>query len=63
MTKRYKPGQFVSMGGKLCRVKRCIFACSCCEMYEDCEEELSTECLHKLGNLNHPEPIKPKRQG
>ena len=66
MAKRYKPGQFVSIGGKLCRVKCCIspwYTCSMCEISDDCGEKLSTECRHKLGNFNYPEPIKPKRQG
>lgn len=66
MAKRYKPGQFVSIDGKLCRVKRGISpwdVCITCEMSGYCEEKLTTECFHKLGDLNYPEPIKPKRQG
>ena len=58
MFNEYKPGQFVSIGGKLCRVKRCFYACSCCEMSNDCGAEVSTECMRKLGDHNYPELIK-----
>jgi hypothetical protein len=65
---KYKPGQFVSFGGKLCRVKRyqgVLNACFICKMWEICmKERLLPECKHKLGQRNYPEPIsKPKRQG
>lgn len=59
MAKKYKPGQFVSIGGKLCRVKRrCIFPCSLCVMRTNCTNELTIECSYKLGDSNYPEPVK-----
>lgn len=65
--KEYKPGQFVSIGGKLCRVKPyqgVLVACHRCKMLDDCiMKKLLSECVYKLGMHNYPEPIKPKRQG
>lgn len=64
---KYKLGQFVSIGGKLCRVRHyqgAINACFKCKMIEICmKERLLPECKYKLGQRNYPEPIKPMRQG
>jgi len=68
--KQYKPGQFVSIGGKLARVYRrnpAFCACDCCkEVNGDeypCDKnhndfDISWECAMKLGFYYYPKLIK-----
>lgn len=67
--KRYKPGQFVSLGGKLYRVKRAkskplmVFACAACNHKCIGNDKLYTDCIEKLPGRYYPVEVKPKRQG
>lgn len=66
MAKEYKPGQFVSICGKLHRVKEAEPTCTQC-LYNKSpyigEKIACGDCIGKLGLHHYPEPIKPKRQG
>ena len=68
MAKRYKPGQFCSLGGKLYRVKRrAIVGSACAECGYKCfgndRDTLFSDCAIKLPSSCYPVEIKPKRQG
>lgn len=65
MAKEYKPGQFVSIWGKLHRVKEAESTCTQC-LYNKSpyigEKIACEDCIGKLRLHQYPEPI-PKRQG
>lgn len=68
MVKKYKPGQFISLGGKLYRVsKPCTTGvCRTCPIHTfSCP--IAKECVIKLPvnykGGSYPIPLKPKRQG
>ena len=68
MAKRYKPGQFCSLGGKLYRVKkRAVFGSTCAACGYKCvgsdHDSLFSDCATKLPHFCYPVEIKPKRQG
>lgn len=79
MAKRYKPGQFCSLGGTLYRIKKRptmvtpCFACGykCCggvgerykRQYKPNYDQLFRDCATKLPGSCYPVEIKPKRQG
>ena len=65
--KQYKPGQFVSIGGKRARVYRrnpAFFTCECCEEVNEhsctCNINMNIprECGRKLGLYYYPKFIK-----
>lgn len=69
MAKKYKPGQFVSICGKLHRVKKTEWGdITCMQCQYDKSPRIGKEiacddCTDKLLYKQYPEPIKPKRQG
>lgn len=70
MAKQYKPGQFVSICGKLHRVKKAkleewtCFRCPYCKLPRIGKKRIACDdCCAKLLSKQYPEPIKPKRQG
>ena len=68
MAKKYKPGQFCSLGGTLYRVKkRPAMIASCWACGYKCggglNDQLSRDCEAKLPGPCYPVEIKPKRQG
>lgn len=66
MAKKYKPGQFCSLGGKLYRVKkRATFGSTCAACGYKCvgNHQLFRHCATKLPGCCYPVEIKPKRQG
>lgn len=64
MAKQYKPGQFVSICGKLHRVKEAEPTCSQCQYAKKSpyigEKIACTDCIGRLRLHQYPEPIKHK---
>ena len=63
MAKRYKPGQFCSLGGKLYRVKkRATFGSTCAACGYKCvgNEQLFRGCAAKLPGCCYPVEVEPK---
>lgn len=60
MEKLYKPGQFVSIGGILCRASKPTIdmccECSFCDAY-GCD--YVEECMKKLEEFSYPIPVIP----
>lgn len=63
--KQYKPGQFVSLGGKIARVYRrspTFSVCECCKEingeYPCYKAPIQNECAAKLGWYYYPKFIK-----
>lgn len=66
MAKKYKPGQFVSICGKLHRVKKTEpeeFTCSQCPYDKLPRMGACGDCIGKLASRQYPIPLKPKHQG
>lgn len=62
MAKQYKPGQFISICGKLHRVKEAERTCGQCQ-YDTSpyigEQNACDDCIGRLSLHQYPEPIKP----
>ena len=50
-TKNYKPGQFVNIGGYLCRIKKKRPGCNCCPF---CEEQNGRQCISAYPKSGNP---------
>ena len=67
MVKKYKPGQFCSLGGALYRVKRVVsgklmfFTCAACKYKCYGNDQLFRDCVEKLPPSCYPTKVKPKK--
>lgn len=65
MAKTYKPGQFVSIGGMLCRASKPAIdrgPCWKCMRRNSYVCQYADECMEKLGPRRYPIPVITERK-